>query len=217
MPTETTIEVVWFGSHDTSYVIWEGTVSEEATAPAPDKGCSWVETETEGGTDSVKVIGDVVACDVETSEGIEVQDGGVIIGETTSGAKDIDADRATFYGDIEVEKVFNLQGGQVVGSVQSHTADIKLDDGTVTGSVSATKVLEVLNGSSVAGDVISDDQVKVLSSEGAGSVVSDGSVKLQDTIVEGEVYVDAAAFDCTNATINGESCASYSSRNPETY
>lgn len=217
VPTETTIEVVWFGSQDTSYVIWEETVSQEATAPAPDKGCSWVETESDGGIDNVKVIGDVVACDVETSKGIKVQDGGVIIGETTSGAKDIDADDATFYGDVEVETVFNLQNGLVTGSIQSHTADIKLDNGTVTGSVSATKVLEVLNGSSVAGDATSDDQVKVLSSEVAGSIVSDGSVKLQDATVEGEVYVDAASFDCTNSTINGQSCAAYSPRDPETY
>lgn len=217
VPKETTVEVVWFGSQDTSYVIWEETVSQEATAPAPDKGCSWVETESDGGTDSVKVDGDVVACDVETSEGIEVQAGGVIIGETTSGAKDIDADDATFYGDVEVEKVFNLQDGQVTGSIQSHTADIKLDNGTVTGSVSAAKVLEVVAGSSVAGDATSDDQVKVLNSEVAGAVVSDGSVKLQDATVEGEVYVDAADFDCTSSTINGQSCASYSPRDPATY
>lgn len=217
VPTATTVEVVWYGSHDTSYVIWEESVSQEATAPTPDEGCSWVETESDGGTENVKVIGEVVACDVETSEGIEVQDGGVIIGETTSGAKDIDADDATFYGDVEVETVFNLQDGLVAGSVQSHTADIKLDNGTATGSVSAVKVLEVVNESSVGGDATSDDQVKVLSSEVAASVVSDDSVKLQDATVEGEVYVDAASFDCTNSTINGQDCASYSPRDPETY
>lgn len=218
VPIETTIEVVWYGSQGTSYVIWEETVSEETTAPAPDEGCSWVETESDGGTESVKVDGDVVACDVKTSKIIEVQDGGVIIGDTTSEGNAVDADSATFYGDVEAEDVFNLQDGVVTGSVQSHTADIKLDNGTVTGSASAANVLEVNNGSSVGGDVTSDDQVKVLtSSEVSGSVVADGSVKIQDATVEGAVYVDSAEFDCTNSTINGQSCASYSPRDPETY
>lgn len=217
VPTEPTVEVVWTGSEGTSYVIWEETVSQKGTAPNPDKGCPWVETESDGGTDTVDVVGEVVACDVGTSEGIAVQEGGVIIGETTSREKDVDADDATFYGDVEVEKVFNLQDGQVVGSIQSHTADIKLDNGTVTEAVSAAKVLEVVAGSRVAGDATSDDQVKVLSSEVSGSVVSEGSVKLQDATVGGDVYVDAASFDCTNATVNGRSCASYSPRDPETY
>ncbi len=217
VPIDTTIEVVWFGDHGTSYVIWEETVSEAATAPAPDKRCSWVETESDGGTTNVKIHGIVVACDVETSEGIEVQDGGVIIGVTMSGAKDVDADNATFYGDVEVEQVFNLQDGLVIGSIESHTADVKLGNGTVGGSISAAKEVEVVDGSSVAGNVVSDGGVEVLGSEVSGSVVSHDSVKLQDATVNGEVYDGSPTFDCTNSTINGQSCASYSPKDPEMY
>lgn len=218
-PTDDTVELVWYGEQGTSYIIWEGSVPEDETIPEPDEGCSWVDSESNGGVDDVKVDGIVVSCDVETEKVIEVQNGGIVIGDTNSELKEIDADDAQFYGDVTVENNLNLQDGIVSGTITSDNL-VKIDNGTVGGSVTADNTIEVISGSSVGGDVASDSElVKVLSSDVSGSVATDGSgsVKLQDATVSGEVYVDDADFDCTDSTIAGQDCSEYSPKDPDDY
>lgn len=232
LAVDETIEVAWYGDDGTSYVIWEFDVQRDAdpgrnalpgvdtetTVPEPDEGCEWVESESDGGTESVKIDGLTVDCDVETAKVIEVQAGGVVLGETVSGSDEVDADDARFYGDVEVADVFNLQVGVVTGDVTSDTADAKLDDATIGGSVTATKVVEVTGESFVGGDAVSDDkQVKVVDSEVAGSVAGGGSVKLDGADVDGHVYVDDADFDCTDSTVNGRECGEYTPKDPDAY
>lgn len=217
LATEDTVSVVWFGDHGTSYVLGEFSVPDDETLPEPDEGCGWVDSETNGGTDDVDVVGIVVACDVVTDRTIEVQNGGTIIGDTRSDTKEVDADDAHFYGDVTVDNNFNVQAGFVAGSVDS--ADlVKVDNSTVRGSVEAVDTVEVIAGSSVGGDVTSDTSlVKVLDSDVSGSVATDGSVKLQGATVGGHVYVDSSDFDCTDSTINGQDCGEYSPRDPDDY
>lgn len=217
VPTDTTVEVVWFGDHDTSYVIWEISVPEEETTPEPDRGCSWVETESNGGTDDVKIDGEVVACEVETDKVIEVQNGGVVIGDTKSEQKEVDADDAWFYGNIHVENNFNLQDSTVTGSVTSSDL-VKIDNSSVGRSIEADHTIEVVSGSSANGDIVSDGgHVKVLSGDVTGSIATDGSVKLQDATVGGDVYVDSSDFDCTDSMINGQDCGTYSPEDSDDY
>lgn len=218
-PTDDTVELVWYGEQDTSYIIWESSVPEDETIPEPDEGCSWVDSESNGGVDDVKVDGIVVDCDVETEKVIEVQKGGIIVGDTNSELKEIDADDAQFYGDVTVENNLNLQDGIVAGTVTSNDL-VKVDNGTVGGSVTADNTIEIIGGSSVGGDVASDSElVKVLASDVSGSVATDGSgsVKLQDATVSGDVYVDDANFDCTDSTIAGQDCSEYTPKDTDNY
>lgn len=218
VPVSETIRVVWFGEHGTSYVIREFSVEPEVTVPSPDEGCPWVDTESNGGVDDVKVDGIVVDCDIETDKVVEIQNGGVVLGDTESHTKLVDADDARLFGDVVVEKDVNLQNGTITGSVEAQTENVKIDDGTVGKSIQADKTVEVVDGSSVGGDAVSaNKQVKVLSSSVSGHVATNGSVKLQDATVGGDVYVAGSNFDCTNSTVNGKDCGNYSPRDPGDY
>lgn len=230
-PTDDAVTVVWTGEHGTTYTL--DTFETEATVPEPDEGCPWVDVETNGGTDDITIDATVVDCDVRTDRVIEVRNGGVVIGATTSDANVLDGDDATFYGDVSVEDTANLQDSAVHGAVTSRTADVKVDassvdgpvsaatevevfaDSTVGGSLTADDEIEVLDGSSIDGDVQSDDDlVKVLDSDVAGSLITEGDVKLDGATVEGEVYVDGT-FDCTDATIGGQNCGGYTPRDTD--
>jgi len=214
-PTTREITVVWYGDNDESYTLT--TVTVDRAFPEPDEGCAWVESETDNGTDPIKIDGIVVDCDVETDEGVEIQNGGVVVGDTISNLKDLDADDATVYGDVAVETVLNLQDGTITGDATSAAADVKIGNGTVDGSIEAEKVAEVINGSTVGGSMESRTKdAKVLGgSVVEGSVTAAGTVKVQDSTIEGHVYADPADFDCTNAEIDGQDCGSYTPKDPD--
>lgn len=215
-PVDDTVEVVWHGDDGTSYVLWEFEVDPDETVPEPDERCPWVDTESDGGTEDVKMDDLVVACDVETDKVIEVQNGSVVIGDTVSESKEVDADDATFFGDVHVDNNLNIQDGLVTGAVDSNDL-VKIDNSSVDGSIEAGDTTEVIAGSSVGGDVVSDGLVKVLNSEVSGSVVSSHSVKLDGATVSGDVYVDSADFDCTDSTIDGQECGTYTPKDPDDY
>lgn len=214
LPIEEEIKVVYTGEHGSSYLL--RTFEPDQTFPDPDEGCEWVETESDGGTEKIKVTGIVVNCDLETIKDIEVESYAVVIGNVDSDNNQLDADDVKIYGDVDVEDVANLQDGEIKGSVVSQTADVKIGNGTVGGSIEAGKVIEVVDGSSVDGDLTNDDKtVKVDDSTVSGSIVTEGDVKLQDATIEGDVYVDPADFDCTSSTINGEDCSTYTPKDPD--
>jgi flagellin-like protein len=214
LPVRDEIEVVYVGEHGTEYIL--DTFDPERTAPSPDEGCDWVEERTDGGTDGITIDGIVADCDVETTGGVEVQNGGTVLGETVSDGNQFDGDDATVYGDVDVEKVLNLQDGTISGAATSRTADVKLGNASVGGDVLAQKVAEVVDGSRADGDVRSENKaVKVLDSTVTGSVTSTEQVKLDNATVSGDVYVDEADFDCTDSTIDGQSCSEYTPKDPE--
>lgn len=212
-PISEEVVVVWHGESDASYVLERITV--DRPLPEPDVGCEWVDSETNGGTEDAKVDGLVVNCDVETDKVIEVQDGGVVVGTVRSDSNGLDADDAVIYGDVDVEAVANLQDGEVAGDVTSRTADVKVGNGSVGGSIEAEKVAEIADDGLVEGTVESrDGEVTVLDSTVEGSVAASDGVKLQDATVGGDVDVDPTEFDCTNSTIGGEPCGSYTPESP---
>lgn len=216
VPTDTDIELVWFGDDGSSYVIWEGTVPEDETVPEPDHGCSWVENNSDD-EGNVKAEGAVVDCDVRTDKVIEVNDDGVVIGNTDSNTKNIDADNAMFYGDVTGDTDVNAQDSLVTGAVISNDT-AKIDNTTVGEGVDASDTVEVIAGSSTGDDVTSDTSlVKVLDSDVDGAIATDGSVKLDGATVEGDVYVNAGDFDCTDSTIDGQDCSAYSPKDPDDY
>lgn len=189
----------------------------EQVVPEPDEGCTWVDDETNGGTDQIKIIDTVVHCDIETDEQVKIQNGGVVIGEAVSNDKDLDADDATVYGDVGVRKDLNLQDGTITGSATSRVENVKIGNGTVDGSIEAKKVVEVTTDSTVGGDMQSHTaDTKVLdNSVVEGSVTANKTVKVQDSTIEDHVYADPSDLDCTNATINGQSCGQYTPKDPD--
>lgn len=233
-PVDETVRVVW-SDGGSSYVLWEFEVDPDDTVPEPDEGCAWVDTESDGGTESVKVDGIVVDCDVTTTKQVEVQNGGRIIGDAVSEAKALDADDAVVYGDATVEDVLNVQDGYVTGDAVSNTADVKLTNASVGKSATAETVLDLQKGSTVGGDARSESgDVKVSRSvvEGTvvaagladvddstveGSVVADGTVDLENATVTGDVYVDAADFDCDDSTVAGQDCDEYTPKDRDEY
>lgn len=215
-PIADQVKVIWYGDSDTSYVLT--TVDIEAPLPDPDEGCDWVDDETNGGTDPITIDGIVVDCDVQTDDQIKVQNDAVIVGETVSDAKGFDGDSATVYGDADVENVLNLQDGTITGDATSRTADVKVGNGTVEGSVDAEKVAEVTDGTVIEKDMESQTKdTKVLESEVEGSVTADGIVKLDNATIHGHVYIDPTDFDCTDSTVNGKDCGSYTPKDPSTW
>jgi len=216
-PVDTTVQVVWTGDHGTTYVLREFEVDPDDTVPEPDEGCDWVDSESNGGVDDVKVDGLVVNCDVQTDKVVEVSSGGAVIGDTASDAKTVDVDDGELYGDARAEDVVNVQDGTVAGSAVSATGDVKVDGSRVGGAARAQRTVEVVNDGSVDGDAVSDaNQVKVVDGDVSGAVTGD-SVKLQSATVEGDVYVDPSNFDCSGSTIAGQSCSEYSPRDPDDY
>lgn len=210
---EDEIKIIYHGEHGTSYTM--ATFEAERTVSKTVQGCDWVRSETNGGVDDIKIHGIVVNCDVMTEDNIELQDGGVIIGETVSFNKQLDADDSTIYGNADVEKVLNLQNGTITGNAASETEDVKLTEATVEGAISGEKVVELQSGSAAGGNVESNSSdVKVLSSSVGGSITAGNIVKLQDATVDGHVYVDPSDFDCTDSVINGQDCAEYTPRDP---
>lgn len=180
----------------------------------PDQGrsCEWVDTQTSGGTESINIDGVVVDCDVNTDEIISVFNGGYVIGGVESDSKgvDVDGESTIIAGSITGEDTINVQDSDVAGSTTSREEDVKLSNASVDGSVTATKTAEAISGSHVGGDVTSHDRgVKILSSTVEGSIVAAGTVKLDDAVIHGDVYVDESNFDCTDSTINGQDCTSY--------
>ncbi len=187
-PTDDEVTVVWTDDHDTSHVLHR--LTAEWTVPEPDEACPWVDAETNGGSDDITIDDKVVDCDVETDKVIEVRNGGVVIGETVSDTKVLDAGEAVFYGDVTVEETLNLQDGAIHGSATSASEDVKLDNGSVSGGVTAVKAVEVVDGSSVDGSVESANKpVKVLGGSSVGGSVTSGGedVKLEDASIDGSV------------------------------
>lgn len=197
------IEVVYTGDHGTTYLL--GTFEAERRVPAPDEGCDWVDSETSGGSDDATVDGIVVDCTVDTDGVITVRNDGVVIGDTTSGAKNLDADDARVYGDVAVEKDVNLQDGTVTGSVTARTEQVKLGNGTVEGAVDAAKLVELADGSSAGGDVTSDTKgVKVLDSEVDGSITAVEDVKVDAGTVEGPIETANEIEVIAGSSVDGD-------------
>ncbi len=237
VPTDETVEVVWYGDSGTSYVLRELRPSSYLEV-SPDKDCGWADAETNGGTDPITVDGIVVTCDVVTQGDVDVVNGAVVVGNTTSTSNNVDLDESTVYGPVGADGDVDLDGTNVSGSVTSSGDDVVLtDDSTVGGEVriGAGGNVDVDGGSSVGGTVAAGNAISIDAASVGGDVVSDGGtvtvsgstidgdvksggvVDISDATVSGDVYVDPGDFSCSNATIDGQDCGSYTPEDPDDY
>jgi len=195
-PTEERLRVVWFGEYDASYVLREFEV--DPGVPEADAACPWVQRETSGGTSSVSVKNTVVDCDVVTDGNVDLEVNGVVVGRVESENNDVSVDNGqrTVYGPVAA-------GGSV-----------DIDDSNVTGSVTAGDDIAV-DGAEIWGDVRASD-VDLDTATVHGSVVSANQVALDGVTVHGHVY--APSLSCTDSpTIDGQSCSSYTPKDPDDY
>jgi len=231
-PTRETVEVVWFGEHGASYVI--ATLEAEPSLPDVEATCNWVESETGGATSSV-TVDVVVDCDVLTDGDVDVVDPGVVIGDVDSDQNTVDIDHGVVYGTVEAESAVDLDGSRVVSDVTGGGDVTITDNTTVDGDVTAVDSGGVdadgdstIRGSvSAAGDVAFDTVTVGGDVEGAnvdladttveGDVVGTTSVALDNVTVEGNVYAPTGGFTCTDSTIDGQECGSYTSNDLDEY
>lgn len=237
IPVADEIRVVWFGSEDNSYVIWRGRPASHLNISA-DEGCGWVDSQTNNGTAPITVDGITVTCDVITEGDIDVVNGAVIVGNTTSTQNNVDLDGSTVHGPVGASGDVDLDGTNVSGSVTSSGSDIVVTDGSnVDGDVriGAGGNVDIDGGSSVGGTVAAGGAISLDSVTVGGSVVGDasdvdisdttidgdvksaGSVDLSGTTVAGDVYVDPGSFSCSDSEINGQSCGEYTPKDPDDY
>jgi len=229
IPVNEEVRVVYTGEHGTTYTLW--TFEAETTAPEPDEGCSWVEDETNGGTDEITINGIVVNCDVRTDGEIDLENGAVVIGEVVSENDDIDIDRGTVYdtieaaGDIDAEDA-TLDGDAVTttlgsgeldltdttldGDIDTADDDATLDNAAVGGTVNAggDGDIDLSNGSEVDGGLLtgSDGAVTVENGRVGGRVEAGNSIDFSDTTVGGPVVgeTDTDVTVDTGSTVNGD-------------
>jgi len=107
-------------------------------------------------------------------------------------------------------------GGTVIGRIESQSNSVDIQTGlTVYGPVTAADDIAI-DGSEVAGDVRAGD-VDLDNTVVYGSVVSTGPVNLDGTTVKGAVYADGG-LSCTDGpAIAGQSCSSYTPKDPDDY
>lgn len=195
-PTDGQLQLVWFGEYESSYVLGEFEVDPEL--PEPDEGCSWVEDKRTDGSSS-STVGSVVECDVVLPDSIDFDPGGVVIGKVHSRNSYVSIDNGVtaVYGPVEADQSVDVDSSNVTGSVTAGD-DITADAARIWGDVRGT-------------DVDLDNTVV------HGSVRSTGPVNLDGTTVQGHVYA-RGTLSCTDSpTINGQSCSSYTPKDPDDY
>jgi len=235
VPTDEEIQLVWFGDDGTSYVLWRASPSSHLDV-SPDEGCGWVANRTNNGSDPITVDGLTVNCDIITEGDIDLVNGGIIVGNTTSTRDNVDLDESAVYGPVGAAGDVDLDGTDVSGSVTSGGSDVVVTDGSdvdgdvtigsggnvdidggssVAGTVTAGNAIH-LDSVTIEGDVVSDSgDVYVSGSTVGGDVRTDGTVDLNGTTVAGDVYVDSDSFSCSDSEINGQDCGSYTPKDPD--
>ena len=231
-PVEDTVRVVWFGEYGTTQIL--ATFDPDPDLPPVDERCNWVESTTGGYTSSV-TVNVVVDCNVETEGDVDVVDPGVVIGDVDSYDNAVDLDDGTVYGFVRSESAVDLDGTLVSADVTAG-GDVTITDGsTVGGAVEAGPSGSVdadggstlggpvtagndvaLDGATVGGDVRAPD-VDISDSTVEGSVVGSNGVQLDGVTVTGHVYAPSGSFTCTDSTVNGQDCGSYTPRDPDEY
>ncbi|PSP31490.1 hypothetical protein BRC64_09990 [Halobacteriales archaeon QH_10_67_22] len=231
-PIEERVRVVWFGEHGTSYVL--ATFEPDPALPDADEGCNWVEAETGGATSSV-TVDVVVDCDVETAGDVDVVNPGVVIGDIDSYDNTIDIDDGTVYGTVDSNSAVDLDGATVAADVTAGGDVTITDESTVDGDVTtgSSGSIDIDGGSAVGGSLSAGDDialdgvtvegdiegpdVDIDSSTVEGSVVGTSKVQLDGVTVTGDVYAPGGSFSCTDSTIDGQDCSSYTLQDPDDY
>lgn len=226
-PLDSTVEVVWFGEYGTTQVL--ATFDPETDLPAADEGCNWVES---NGPDVD--INIVVRCDVITVGDADVLSSGVVIGEVDTD-QPVDVDHGTVYGPVSSNNAADFDGAKVTGDVEASGDVTVTDESTIGGSLTtgSSSSVTVDGGSTVSGSVVAGDDVTltgvtvggdvnapdvdITDSTIEGDVVGSTVVQLDGVTVTGHVYAPSGSFSCSDSTINGQDCGSYTPKDPGEY
>ena len=179
--------------------------------------CEWVAQETNNGTDSIKIDGEIVDCDVVTDEGVELLNSGVVLGDIESRNKTLDMDDSNVYGSVTTKNVADIQNGTVTQDITTTEKNVKIaDNSAVGGTITANEQVEIKGESVVSENIESETKdVKILdNSTVEGSVTAVDQVKVENVTVEGDIYIEGSNFDCTNSVIDRQDCSSYTPEDP---
>jgi len=226
-PLESTVEVVWFGEYDTTQIL--ATFDADPDLPAVDEGCNWVE---DNGPDVD--INIVVECDVITVGDADVLSSGVVIGEVDTD-QPVDVDHGTVYGPVSSNNAADLDNAKVTGNVEAGGDVTVTDESTIGGSLTTGSAgsINVDGGSTVGGSVVAGDDitlngvtvegdvdapdVDIADSTVESDVVGSSVVQLDGVTVTGDVYAPSGSFSCSDSTVDGQDCSSYTPKDPSEY
>jgi len=135
--------------------------------------------------------------------------------ETNGGTDPITIDGIVVTCDVITEGDIDIQNGStIVGEVNSTQNNVDLDESTVYGPVAADGDVDI-DGTKVSGSVVATgDDVVITDGSAIGGDVRAGAGTNVDvdggSSIAGRVYLDGGSFSCSNATISGSGCGSYS-------
>lgn len=163
-------------------------------------------------TGSSRVDGDLTATKVAKV------DGSYVGRDVESLDEEVKIDDGTVDGAVTAEDKVEIWSGSTVGGpVESRTGTVDVDGGSsVADDISADGTATVTD-STTDGDVDADGKAQIVDSTVDGSVVSETEVDLDGATIEEDVYVDESNFKCTDSTIDGQDCDSYSPKDPSEY
>ncbi|ELZ22705.1 hypothetical protein C475_16426 [Halosimplex carlsbadense 2-9-1] len=142
-PVRERLQLVWFGEHDSSYVLREFEVDPEV--PSADETCPWLAGKTSVSIDFV------LYCDVSITDSVDIESGGTVVGRIESQSDSVDIDTGlTVYGPVTAGDDVAIDGSEVAGDVRG--PDVDIDTTTVYGSVKSANEVD-LDGATVTGHV----------------------------------------------------------------
>ena len=209
-PVEDTVRVVWFGEYTTTQIL--ATFDPDPDLPPVDERCNWVEDHAPDVD-----INLVVDCNVITAGDAEILSSGVVIGEVDTDDP-VDVDHGTVYGSVASDGAADLDGAFVSGDVTAGGDATITDGSTVRGAVETgpSGDIDADGGSQLGGPVVAGDDV-ALDSVTVGGDVRAPDVDISDSTVTGHVYAPSGSFSCSDSTINGQDCGSYTPRDPDEF
>lgn len=200
-PLDDTISILYYSDTGESYVL--ASFDADPLPIEPDKGCEWVEDQTNGGTDDITIDGVVVNCDVVTDGKVFVKNDGAVIGKVDAEEVTLDGDG---YDDVVADGAVIMKPESTVeGSVDAGGEVVVKDESTVDGGVDADGDVLVKTASTVKGDVEADGMVNV-NDEGTveGSVDATGNVNIKPvSTVEGSVDAGGKLEVKDESTVEG--------------
>lgn len=170
-----------------------------------------------GGNVDIASTADRVEGSITASGQVSI-DQGTIEGPVDAGGTAALSGEVTVQGSLTSGNDIDMEAGTVQGSLTAN-GSVSLGHSThvtVQGSVEGQGGAQLYNidvGNSVTTD---SNGMSVKMSQVGGDLATSESVTLEDSTVQGDVYV-GGSFSCTNATIGGEDCASYTPQDYSDY
>lgn len=188
--------------------------------PEPDGDCDWVEDQLNN--NDLVVDDTVVECDLDqyNIDNVDIQNGGVVIGNVTAN-QDVTLDNGeTFLDDVTAGNDLTLRDGSTIdGTVRVGTdggGDLTLDDSDILGHGTVDGAAELIDGA-MSDELDATGAVSLDDSTVSSSVISQTEISLdgESTIVSDVDLPDVGTdLDCRDgdlSTVAGMGCLEYKS------